>query len=250
MNKTPFNQLIQEHLPNDDIEIKKIEYRREESVLSIRLRSNKYVAGHQLDGLKNILKTHLAFVNDFEIEVETPEDHQPINTSPSTPQANQDTGFMENWDNILMVIRRKNPAVASILKRSKIAFNHGKIHIIFDDKGLENTFYQYKTDEMIQMICDRNLGQTFELHTESLKDEVDGYEDFDRMQDETIESIVAMATNGFSEEAIRQSAQKKEESVKSVKSNAPEVLYRNKIKRQTTKIIDINQEEETYAIEG
>jgi len=250
MNKTPFNQLIQEHLPNDDIEIKKIEYRREESVLSIRLRSNKYVAGHQLDGLKNILKTHLAFVNDFEIEVETPEDHQPINTSPSTPQANQDTGFMENWDNILMVIRRKNPAVASILKRSKIAFNHGKIHIIFDDKGLENTFYQYKTDEMIQMICDRNLGKTFELQTESLKDEVDGYEDFDRMQDETIESIVAMATNGFSEEAIRQSAQKKEESVKSVKSNAPEVLYRNKIKRSTTKIIDINQEEETYAIEG
>lgn len=250
MNKTPFNQLIQEHLPNDDIEIKKIEYRREESVLSIRLRSNKYVAGHQLDGLKNILKTHLAFVNDFEIEVETPSDHQPINTSPSTPQANQDTGFMENWDNILMVIRRKNPAVASILKRSKIAFNHGKIHIIFDDKGLENTFYQYKTDEMIQMICDRNLGKTFELQTESLKDEVDGYEDFDRMQDETIESIVAMATNGFSEEAIRQSAQKKEESVKSVKSNAPEVLYRNKIKRSTTKIIDINQEEETYAIEG
>lgn len=261
MNKTPFNQLIQEHLPNDDIEIKKIEYRREESVLSIRLRSNKYVAGHQLDGLKNILKTHLAFVNDFEIEVETPsdikvnpikkpDDHQPINTSPSTPQANQDTGFMENWDNILMVIRRKNPAVASILKRSKIAFNHGKIHIIFDDKGLENTFYQYKTDEMIQMICDRNLGKTFELQTESLKDEVDGYEDFDRMQDETIESIVAMATNGFSEEAIRQSAQKKEESVKSVKSNAPEVLYRNKIKRSTTKIIDINQEEETYAIEG
>jgi len=250
MNKTPFNQLIQEHLPNDDIEIKKIEYRREESVLSIRLRSNKYVAGHQLDGLKNILKTHLAFVNDFEIEVETPEDHQPINTSPSTPQANQDTGFMENWDNILMVIRRKNPAVASILKRSKIAFNHGKIHIIFDDKGLENTFYQYKTDEMIQMICDRNLGKTFELQTESLKDEVDGYEDFDRMQDETIESIVAMATNGFSEDAIRQSAQKKEESVKSVKSNAPEVLYRNKIKRSTTKIIDINQEEETYAIEG
>lgn len=250
MNKTPFNQLIQEHLPNDDIEIKKIEYRREESVLSIRLRSNKYVAGHQLDGLKNILKTHLAFVNDFEIEVETPSDHQPINTSPSTPQANQGTGFMENWDNILMVIRRKNPAVASILKRSKIAFNHGKIHIIFDDKGLENTFYQYKTDEMIQMICDRNLGKTFELQTESLKDEVDGYEDFDRMQDETIESIVAMATNGFSEEAIRQSAQKKEESVKSVKSNAPEVLYRNKIKRSTTKIIDINQEEETYAIEG
>ena len=261
MNKTPFNQLIQEHLPNDDIEIMKIEYRREESVLSIRLRSNKYVAGHQLDGLKNILKTHLAFVNDFEIEVETPsdikvnpiktpDDHQPINTSPSTPQANQDTGFMENWDNILMVIRRKNPAVASILKRSKIAFNHGKIHIIFDDKGLENTFYQYKTDEMIQMICDRNLGKTFELQTESLKDEVDGYEDFDRMQDETIESIVAMATNGFSEEAIRQSAQKKEESVKSVKSNAPEVLYRNKIKRSTTKIIDINQEEETYAIEG
>lgn len=250
MNKTPFNQLIQEHLPNDDIEIMKIEYRREESVLSIRLRSNKYVAGHQLDGLKNILKTHLAFVNDFEIEVETPSDHQPINTSPSTPQANQDTGFMENWDNILMVIRRKNPAVASILKRSKIAFNHGKIHIIFDDKGLENTFYQYKTDEMIQMICDRNLGKTFELQTESLKDEVDGYEDFDRMQDETIESIVAMATNGFSEEAIRQSAQKKEESVKSVKSNAPEVLYRNKIKRSTTKIIDINQEEETYAIEG
>ena len=149
-----------------------------------------------------------------------------------------------------MVIRRKNPAVASILKRSKIAFNHGKIHIIFDDKGLENTFYQYKTDEMIQMICDRNLGKTFELQTESLKDEVDGYEDFDRMQDETIESIVAMATNGFSEEAIRQSAQKKEESVKSVKSNAPEVLYRNKIKRSTTKIIDINQEEETYAIEG
>lgn len=250
MNKTPFNQLIQEHLPNDDIEIKKIEYRREESVLSIRLRSNKYVAGHQLDGLKNILKTHLVFVNDFEIEVETPSDHQPINTSPSTPQANQDTGFMENWDNILMVIRRKIPAVASILKRSKIAFNHGKIHIIFDDKGLENTFYQYKTDEMIQMICDRNLGKTFELQTESLKDEVDGYEDFDRMQDETIESIVAMATNGFSEEAIRQSAQKKEESVKSVKSNAPEVLYRNKIKRSTTKIIDINQEEETYAIEG
>lgn len=250
MNKTPFNQLIQEHLPNDDIEIKKIEYRREESVLSIRLRSNKYVAGHQLDGLKNILKTHLAFVNDFEIEVETPSDHQPINTSPSTPQANQGTGFMENWDNILMVIRRKIPAVASILKRSKIAFNHGKIHIIFDDKGLENTFYQYKTDEMIQMICDRNLGKTFELQTESLKDEVDGYEDFDRMQDETIESIVAMATNGFSEEAIRQSAQKKEESVKSVKSNAPEVLYRNKIKRSTTKIIDINQEEETYAIEG
>lgn len=250
MNKTPFNQLIQEHLPNDDIEIMKIEYRREESVLSIRLRSNKYVAGHQLDGLKNILKTHLVFVNDFEIEVETPSDHQPINTSPSTPQANQDTGFMENWDNILMVIRRKIPAVASILKRSKIAFNHGKIHIIFDDKGLENTFYQYKTDEMIQMICDRNLGKTFELQTESLKDEVDGYEDFDRMQDETIESIVAMATNGFSEEAIRQSAQKKEESVKSVKSNAPEVLYRNKIKRSTTKIIDINQEEETYAIEG
>lgn len=266
MDKVPFNQLIQEVLRIDDIEIKKIEYKRELDVLSIILKSAKIVPQQNIDLLSSNLQSHLSFIKHFDIRVDSAqgkEDHAKGDLGESANQNFSIEEVSDNWENILLVVRRKNPAVASILKRSKITFDQGRIHIIFDDKGLENTFYQYKTDEMIKTICEKNLRHAFPITTEALKDELEGYEAFERLQDEAIESIVASTTNGFSEEAIRAAAsaqpapksngfggQKNDDKFRSVKSSAPEVLYRNKIKRPTTRIIDIEQEEETYAIEG
>ncbi len=281
MEKVPFNQLVLDILKTDDVEIKKIEYSRERDVLSILLKSNRIIPHQHIDLLKNNLKSHLSFISEFEINLDTQgainalenangEDqpaHSEMNDStqdsievePNTtnkvaaePVVAVPLNLEANWENILLVVRRKNPAVASILRRSKISFDNGRIHIIFEDKGLENTFFQYKTDDLIHTICERNLNRTFDITTEALKDEVEGYEAFDRLQDETIESIVASATNGFNEDAYKQSQMSKqnEDNSRATKSNSPDVLFRNKIKRATTKIIDIHQEEETYAIEG
>ena len=280
MDKKPFNQLIQEVLRVNDVEVKKIEYRRGEDVLSILLEAQNQIADNNINDFKYNLKKHLSFIETFDIRVNVVNNISTLSggeSPPSSPEVSSDINssestnaeLEENWNNILMVIRRKNPAVASILKRSKISFDNGRIHIVFDDKGLENTFFQYKTDEMIHLICEKNLKKTYEISTESIKGEVEGYEAFTRQQDATIESIVASTTGGFSEEAIRESAKQSSnqnsnqngpsngasnfrvrDPYKAVKSNAPEVFYRNKIKRSTTRIIDIDQEEETYAIEG
>ena len=306
MEKIPFNQLVRQFLRNDEVEVKKIEYKKDADLLKIYLASKGDVSVQNLDALKEDLKRHLSFIETFDIAVdpidaahtvsvsqhaqnvigvesqdvcdvhvidEEPEHIQGLQ-SPQPSQQPQsikepvDSNLIkENWENILMVVRRKNPAVASILRRSKIKFDHGRIHIVFDDKGLENTFFQFKTDEMIHTICERNLNAKYDITTESLKDEIEGLEHFERMQDEAIEAIVATATNGYSDEDIKQAASKapnkatnskegysknykNDDPLRSVKSSAPEVIYRNKIKRNLTKIIDIHQEEETYAIEG
>ncbi len=234
MEKIPFNQLIQEALKVDDIVIKKIEYIKDLDVLNIELFAQNIIPHQNIMQFKTELKSHLSFIGGFDIKVETPK---------------SDEELADNWDNILMVVRRKNPAVASILRKSKIAFTLEGMHITFEDKGLENTFFQYKTEEMIHSICEQNLRKKYKITTESLRDEVQGYEDFDRLQDEAIEHIVASSTNGFNEDAIRQSAAPTDNS-RATKSNDPLVLFRNKIKKGHTKIIDINQEEEVYAIQG
>ena len=285
MENRSFNQLIQEIIRIDDVEVKKIEYLKANDLLSIQLYSSQAIPRLAIDQFKENLKLHLAFVGDFEVlitnqsegvaqDATEPVEHvQSVESSESTEISElpsieaeateeDDVQVSENWDNILMVVKRKNPAVASILKRSKISFDHNRIHIVFDDKGLENTFYQFDTEDMIHKICERNLNRKFRISTESLQDEMAGFEAFEKMQDEAIESIVASATNGFTEAEIRSAATakpqttspykgyKNDDKFRSVKSSAAEVIYRNKIKRPTTKIIDIEQEEETYSIEG
>ncbi len=292
MDRVPFNQLIQDVLRIDDVEISKIEYKRESDILSILLKAKNMISDHHIDRLKTNLKTHLGFIQNFEINVELFEHisrsvaleassdttstqdvslatsdtsngtHISSNevtvssdvtsteaTSTEAEVHDSSTDIVHNWDNILNVVRRKNPAVASILRRSKISFDNNAIHIVFEDKGLENTFFKFKTDDMIHTICETNLSRKFPLTTESLREEIEGLEAFDREQVEAIESIVASATNGFNEDAIKQ-VTRNEENVRASKITSEDVLFRNRIKRAITKIIDIHQEEETYAIEG
>ena len=70
MDRVPFNQLIQDILRIDDVEISKIEYIRESDVLSILLKANYMIPHHNIDMLKTNLKTHLGFIENFEIDVE------------------------------------------------------------------------------------------------------------------------------------------------------------------------------------
>ena len=243
MDRVPFNQLIQDILRIDDVEISKIEYIRESDVLSILLKANYMIPHHNIDMLKTNLKTHLGFIENFEIDVELIEPEasstEALSSTIELKSIVHDTttDIRHNWDNILNVVRRKNPAVASILRRSKISFDNNAIHIVFEDKGLENTFFKFKTDEMIHTICETNLNQKFPLTTESLRDEIEGLEAFDREQVEAIESIVATATNGFNEESIKQ-VTRNEENVRASKITSEDVLFRNRIKRAITKIIE------------
>ncbi len=294
MERMPFNQLILESLGINDVEIKKIEYRKNESLLNIKMAYHPEIRTDHILKLEKKLKSHLSFVETFCIECgdsiandmastrdnfvrasdikevqvcansdTSDENIDSVKTVQDTIATDEGNEARENWDNILLVIKRKNPAVASILRRSKINFGHNRIHIIFEDKGLENTFHNYKTDEMIHMICEQNLKKTYEITTESLKNELEGLVEFERQQEEAAASIVASTTGGYSDEEIKKSASQtattapltkqstfKRDPEKAVKSNAPEVIYRNKIRRSISKIIDITQEEETYAIEG
>ncbi|MCD4712943.1 MAG: PolC-type DNA polymerase III [Clostridiales bacterium] len=231
MDRIPFNQLIQQSLKTNQFEIRRIAFHKNDSLLNIDLKTNHVISGEAIENLKNSLRQTLDFIEQFDISV----DFNPLTT-----------GVGEHWDNILSVIKRKNPAVASILRRSKVSFPDETIHIEFEDKGFESTFYQYETDKMIETICEKNLKAVFPITTYSAKEAFEGIEDFEKSQEEAIENIVASSTQAFNEE-METIKEKSEVDSGKKKSN---ILFRNKIKRSFTKIIDIHMEEETYAIEG
>lgn len=231
MSRIPFDKLIQQSLNTGSIEVKKIEYIKNDALLNIAIETREAVPTEAVNSLKQILKSHFEFVESLDISV----DFRPLETSVS-----------DNWENILMVIKRKNPAMASILKRSKVEFPKGGIKIEFEDQGFENTFYQYEIDEMIQKICEQNLNQKFEISTSSHRDAVEGLEAFEKSQELAMEEIVSAQTQAFSVEAVKGNSK----SETSPRKKSDEVIFRNKVKRSTTPIKDIDMEEETYAIEG
>lgn len=227
MNRIPFNQLIQHSLRTDKIEVKKIEYVKNDALLNIDIEAEEVVSKEAINGLKSVLKDHLNFIESFDISVDFKPQTQDVSV---------------HWENILMVVKRKNPAVASILKRSKVSFPDGNIQIEFEDKGLENTFYQYEVDAMIQKICQKNLNQTFEIITLSNKEMDEGLEAFEKAQEEAVAEIVSTQTQAFNTSKITEA--------KASRIKNEDVLYRSKVKRAVSKIQDIDMEEETYAIEG
>ncbi len=239
MNRIPFNELIVESLQIKDIEIKKIEYKREQNALSILLNSRSFIPSKNIEKLKKNLGLTLSEINHFEIGVETIASHQ-----------HGEIDISEHWENILYVIKRNNPAVASILRKSKIDFSKNQIHIVFEDQGLENTFHQYNTSELIDKICQKNLNQKFKVATSALKSDIEGLEAFEKMKNEEIEAIVQSATAAFDEEKLRRPEAPRASSGGKKSDKPSGVLFRNRIKRNISMIEEIVQEEEVYAIEG
>src|SRR5690606_38316605 len=105
MERIPFNQLIQQSLKTNQFEINRIAFHKNDSLLNIDLKTNHVISGEAIEILKDSLRQTLNFIEQFDISV----DFNP-----------QSTGVGVHWDNILSVIKRKNPAVASILRRSKV----------------------------------------------------------------------------------------------------------------------------------
>lgn len=238
MGRIPFNELIADSLQVNDIEIKKIEYLKEKNALTIRLNSQRFIPTKNIDKLKTRLSQTLPHVNHFEVGVET------------AHVEDGEVNISEHWENILFVIRRNNPAVASILKKSQVDFADDGIAITFEDEGLENTFHQYNTSELIDKICLKNLNKTFPVSTKALKSDTEGLEAFERMKSEEIEAIVQNTTSGFNEDQLRKQESPKVSSKSSSGDKPAGVIFRNRIKRQISYIKDIEQEEEVYAIEG
>lgn len=238
MERIPFNQLIENTLRIQNYSVNKIEYNEKKMHLNIGLSSSEIVPVAHISDLKNKIIETLGFVKSCQVKCDFTGNKEDVG---------------QHWGNILMVVKRKNPAVASILKRSSVSFPDNTIEIEFEDKGLENTFYQYKTDELIDTICKKNLNRTYPIKTSSKIEDFEGAMAFEKSQEDEIKELVLNTTQGFTEEQIKQAAN----SEKQVSSSSDEgkklpadVLFRNRIKRGYTGVDDIVLEEEVYAIEG
>lgn len=229
MERIPFDQIIKSVLRVKQVEVRNIEYIESHATLAIDLKADEIVTQTQIEALKNRLKMDLSFLNAIQVTVDFPK---------------AQAGVSMHWDDILNVIRRKNPAVASILRKSNVSFPDGQIQIEFEDKGLENAFYKFETHEMIKIICEKNLNQVYEIITFSKREDIEGIEAFDLEQAQAIEEIVSASTAGYIQE------QTKVEVEEGKPQPLGNVLFRNKIKREMTPIVDICLEEETYAVEG
>lgn len=229
MERIPFNRLINQTLNINTFSIDKIEYDAPKGVLNILIESQEAIDKHRLDDLKKALMGQLTFVNELHVALK---------------EKKVAGDLSDHWENILAVVKRKKPAVASILKKSRVTFPSDTIHIEFDDKGLENTFFQYKTHELIDKICESNLNKVYPIHTSALKEDYEGIEAFMKLQDQAIEDIVLHTTSQYVE------APTKEVQSGEAPTKASDVLLKNKIKRPITPIEDIVLEEEIYAVEG
>ncbi len=229
LSRMPFDQLIQKNLKVSSYEVHRIQYEETSRHLNIQLSSDQIIPSANVTRFKNTILEHLSFVNTCDVHVDF---------------TGEPLGVGAYWDSILQVVRRKNPAVASILKRSEVSFPEGGIHIEFEDQGLENTFHQYDTEALINTICEKNLNRKYAITTSSKHADVDGLKAYEDAREEEIKQLV-------NENTV---AQPVPSPVKSTSSSPDRpkgnVLYKNKIKRGTTPVDDICLEEETYAIEG
>lgn len=233
MGNKNFNQLLEETLHSIDYEVKKIEYTESEQTLNIDINASQFLADAPIQTIKKQLKKELVFLKKIHLNIDFPK---------------EDVNVEDYWENILMVIKRKNPAVAVILKKSEIDFSGNIIHITFEDEGLESTFFQHQTDALIDKICKKNLGRTFPIKTSFDQALHSGVEAFEKMQEQTIEKMVSEQTEGFQHNQMMSKPEKTSQNT----SKAPlgDVILKNKIKRDITAIDEICLEEETYAIEG
>jgi len=228
-----FNEMINQVLETEKCEVKRIEYFKEIETLNIHLGVAEEILDSKINSLKDSLKQNLTFIRKIDVSL-----HQVL-----TDDATSEQVIQKNWHNILGVIKRKSPAVASILKSSQIEFKQEHIKITFEDKGLENTFHQFNTSEMIKKICNQNLEIDAAVETVALKDMYEGMEDFNRMQLDEISQLVEDNTNLSN---VDLNAPVEEKKVKKSKSK----LLTNRIKKRLSKISEIENEEEIYAIEG
>jgi DNA polymerase-3 subunit alpha (Gram-positive type) len=224
MNNLSFQDLIEQTLKTEAVDVKQIEYDDQSKRLAVQLKTNVPIAAERISNLKNNITTHLAFLTAVDVQIES----NPVITS-----------LESNWGKVIGIIKQKNPAVASILKRSDVQFSEEDIEITFEDKGLEGTFYAYETDTMINKICKHFLNRTYAIRTSALKDEFEGFVAFEKSRDEAMDALIA---------AVPEPAEK--EPVKRSKVSFGDAIYKKKIKREITQISDVHVEKELYAIEG
>ncbi len=239
-----FEQLIGKHLQINDFEIQKIEYKKEIETIRIMMSTPHAVDHQRINALKEDICSNLEFIRQVDIGIDVLAG-QTINREDL-----DDNLIKDHWKSIFNVIRRKSPAVASIIKKSKVEIEANTIRITFADEGLENTFHKYGTAEMIDRICRENLSVGVNVQTEAMMDAVDGLRDFQKVQDELEVALVANQIQAFSEEALLAQKKASAPSGASGKSKGPGIIYRNRIKRDLSSIMDIINEEEVYAIEG
>jgi len=265
-----FKNAIATSLEGHQFKIEKIEYNKNSHDLKIDIMAKEFIPQDKIDTLKRSLKTELKFINHLEVGVLTSSSENELKKEGVileeehfTPQieTNANSTFIkENWENILSVVKRKNPAMASILNRSKIEIENTDVEITFDDEALENTFYYYETEALINNICKQNLNQTVDISTKSLLGAHEGVEAFNSSQEAEMKIMVETATQNFDPSKTAMPSEhnnpskpfnRKKGNGKSPEENIKRgILYRNKISKKLTPIIDIDIEEETYAIEG
>lgn len=232
MERIPFERLIESTLKIKHYEVKKIEYIEAKKHLNIIMDTAEIVPVPHMNKFKNQILESLSFVTSCDVKMVFIGNQEDVSL---------------HWQNILMVIQRKNPAVASILKRSKVTFPENSINIEFEDSGLENTFHMYQTSELIDTICQKNLNKTYQIHTSSKIEDLEGMMAYERSQEDEVEKLVSAATEYV---YTPPSANEKSSSSENIPKKSGGVIFRNKIKRQTTPVDEIHLEEETYAVEG
>lgn len=243
-----FNDVITNILDQESIEVKRIEFLKDHNALNIQLASKESIQEAKIEHLKSTLMDAFVFIKRVDVHIKQ-----------KKPMAFCD--IEENWSNILGVIRRKSPAVASILNGSKVCFDNECIEITFEDKGLENTFHQFNTTALIQKICKQNLDIHANVETKALKDTFDSYDSFDKRQEDEITELVKNNTgaNAINEAVLSGNTQPSSAPKKQGGYNGPKRsggktsgtrLLKNGVKNRPVKIADIVNEEEVYAIEG
>jgi DNA polymerase-3 subunit alpha (Gram-positive type) len=232
-----FNELVGSIVDIEKLEVRRIEYIKSRETLNIQIGTAERIQEAKIEQLKTQLMATLHFIKRVDVSV-------------IASEAIGGTLIESNWENILGVVKRKSPAVASILNQSTIHFEDDLIHITFEDKGLENTFHQFNTTALIQKICDQNLDIAARIETAAVREAYEGFEAFERMQEDEITTLVQNNTGAAAVAASVERAQQRTTEGSGNGKASQCRLLKGSIRKPISKVADIINEEEVYAIEG
>ncbi|MDK2865893.1 MAG: polymerase subunit alpha, Gram-positive type [Clostridiales bacterium] len=232
-----FNELVGNIVDIEKLDVKRIEYIKSRETLNIQIGTAERIQETKIEQLKNQLMATLSFIKRVDVSI-------------ISDECSREMLIESNWENIMGVVKRKSPAVASILNQSKIRFENDLIHITFDDKGLESTFHQFNTTALIQKICDQNLDIAARVETAAEKEAFEGFQAFERMQEDEIQTHIQNNTGAAAVAASVERAQNRPSESNGNGKASQCRLLKGSIRKSISKVADIVNEEEVYAIEG